>query len=194
MLRLLFIKACPLSGQIRPSVVKPSCVELESKLACYSFGILHGESQSWISGKSLSSHTYTAGIDWLKTAGWAVLKQPCLTSDQTGTDRPKPVPASQTGLSDWFPAGTGHHQPGTNQADPFDWCKTQKCCKNLLLNGKGDNGAQTLPFYTIRKTRPPRLLGSIYLVIGWLVQDTCGWLFKSWWWWWWCTADVGDDL
>jgi hypothetical protein len=46
---------------------------------------------------------------------------------------------------------------------------------------KGIMEVQTLPFYTIRKTRPLSLLGSFYLVIGWLVQDAYGWCFKMWW-------------
>ncbi|PLW12048.1 hypothetical protein PCASD_23395 [Puccinia coronata f. sp. avenae] len=62
----------------------------------------------------------TVGIDRSNTAGRAVLEQPCLTGDQTGTVGLKPVPAGRTGLSDRFPAGTGHHQPGTDRANPFD--------------------------------------------------------------------------
>ena len=33
---------------------------------------------------------------------------------------------------------------------------------------------QALPFYTIRKTRPPRLLGSLFIVIGLSGSDDCG--------------------
>jgi hypothetical protein len=40
---------------------------------------------------------------------------------------------------------------------------------------KGKMEVQTLPFYIIRITRPPSLLGSVYIVIGWLVQDSCRW-------------------
>jgi hypothetical protein len=40
---------------------------------------------------------------------------------------------------------------------------------------KGKNGGAALPFYTIRITRQPSSLGSVYIVIGWLVQDACGW-------------------
>jgi hypothetical protein len=31
---------------------------------------------------------------------------------------------------------------------------------------KGKMKVQALPFYAVRKTRPPRLLGSLFIVIG----------------------------
>jgi hypothetical protein len=39
---------------------------------------------------------------------------------------------------------------------------------------KGNMEVQALPFYTIRKTRPPRLLGTLFLVIGLSGSDDCG--------------------
>ncbi|PLW37711.1 hypothetical protein PCANC_17158 [Puccinia coronata f. sp. avenae] len=85
----------------------------------------------------------TAGIDWSNTAGQAVLKQPCLTGDRTGTVRPKPVPAGRTGLSVRFLAGTGHHQPGTDWADPFDR-PAQACVGPCLSNHRSNTAVQAL--------------------------------------------------
>jgi hypothetical protein len=39
---------------------------------------------------------------------------------------------------------------------------------------KGNMEVQALPFYTIRKTRPPRLLGSLFIVIGLYGSDDWG--------------------
>jgi hypothetical protein len=48
-----------------------------------------------------------------------------------------------------------------------------KVLLNLLLNGEGEKWrCKTLPFYTIRKTRPPSSLGSLFIVTG-LVGSRC---------------------
>ncbi|PLW46657.1 hypothetical protein PCASD_03701 [Puccinia coronata f. sp. avenae] len=64
----------------------------------------------------------TAGINRLNTAVRAVLKQPCSTGGQTGTVRPKHLPAGRTGLSDQFLGPVAQDQPGpVGQICPTSW-------------------------------------------------------------------------
>ncbi|PLW09688.1 hypothetical protein PCASD_24517 [Puccinia coronata f. sp. avenae] len=64
----------------------------------------------------------TAGINRSNTAVRAVLEQPCSTGDQTGTVRPKHLPAGRTGLSDQFLGPVAHDQPGpVGQICPTSW-------------------------------------------------------------------------
>ncbi|PLW48283.1 hypothetical protein PCANC_12888 [Puccinia coronata f. sp. avenae] len=66
--------------------------------------------------------TDTAGINRSNTAVRAVLEQPCSTGGQTGTVRPKHLPAGRTGLSDQFLGPVAQDQPGpVGQICPTSW-------------------------------------------------------------------------
>ncbi|PLW17651.1 hypothetical protein PCASD_15715 [Puccinia coronata f. sp. avenae] len=64
----------------------------------------------------------TAGINRSNTEVQAVLEQPCSTGGQTGTVRPKHLPAGRTGLSDQFLGPVAQDQPGpVGQICPTSW-------------------------------------------------------------------------
>ncbi|PLW45398.1 hypothetical protein PCANC_11886 [Puccinia coronata f. sp. avenae] len=75
-----------------------------------------------VSGKRSRTTVGTAGINRSNTAVQAVLEQPCSTGGQTGTVRPKHLPAGRTGLSDQFLGPVAQDQPGpVGQICPTSW-------------------------------------------------------------------------
>jgi hypothetical protein len=61
--------------------------------------------------------------------------------------------------------GTGHSL--SNPAPPFpSGVRLKSVVKPFAEWRRGKWRCKTLPFYTIRKRRPPRLLGRLFIVIG----------------------------
>ena len=59
----------------------------------------------------------------------------------------------------------------------FSGVRLKRCCETLLLNWEGDGWVASSALLCYQKTRPPRLLGSLFMVIGIVWDDWTSWEF-----------------